>query len=100
MGVRLAAAGLAVAGVAAVATNMGYGPVASSHLFAPSPQITCTSPDHPVIAWYPDSAPQVQDGYGGGSKDVYPGEVNAVRWLGWTGIAGCGESLTIHTGAR
>lgn len=89
-----------VAAVGAIATSQGYGPVASSHLLAPSPQITCQSPDHVVIAWYPDSAPQVQGGYGGAPAGVFPGESGAVRWLGWTGIAGCGQSLTATTGAN
>jgi len=90
---RLAAAGIAVAGAAAMATNMGYGPVASSHLFAPSLPISCMAPDHVVVSWVRDSQlPSVTKGS--------PMPANAREWLGWTEMAGCGESLTIRTGAR
>jgi len=90
---RLVIAGLALAGAAAVATGQGYGPVASSHLFAPSLPISCTAPDHVVVSWVRDSQ------LSSVTKDS-PLPANARQWLGWTEMAGCGTTLTIRTGAR
>jgi hypothetical protein len=77
---------------AGTATYAGYGPIASSHLLAPPLHITCQSPDHVNTTWIRTSQLGTVDG------GHAPG--NTVQWLGWTEYGGCGQSLTITTGAR
>lgn len=80
---RLAAA-IAAAAVLALA---GYAAVVH-HVGAPKLPITCASPDHPSLAWFPGSGPT---GLAATSE---------VHWLGSTEVAGCSETLTIGLNTR
>jgi hypothetical protein len=56
------------------------------HLGAPPLPITCVPPDHVVTSWVPES----QDA----------NVARSITWFGSREIGGCGQSLTITTGAR
>lgn len=71
-----------------------YHLAAEYHLGAPLLRITCVPPDHPVTSWVPDSDLSRITGPGSSTP------ANTVHWLGWTEVGGCGESITITTGAR
>jgi hypothetical protein len=70
----------------------GYRYVADHHIGAPPLHITCVAPDHVVTSWVPDS--QMGRVTAGGGQ---PG--NTVKYLGWTEIGGCGQSLVLKVGA-
>lgn len=75
-------------------TAAGYGPIASSHLFAPPPSMPCPAPYHLQTSWYRDS--QLAAAEAGGKP---PGGDSVIHWLGYTELVGCGQSLTATTGA-
>jgi hypothetical protein len=77
------------------ATAAGYGPVASSHLFAPAPSMPCPAPYHLETSWYRGS--QLAAAEAGGQS---PGGDSVIHWLGWTELVGCGQSLVASTGAN
>ena len=93
---RIWPAAAAAAAAAAVLAG-GYHVAAEYHVGAPPLPVTCVAPDHVSRWWVPDS--QLWRVYGTRPGPVTPG-ADTVRWLGWTEIGGCGQSLTITAGAR
>ena len=92
--------GAKLAGVLILVAIIVFYVVSDLHIGAPAFPIKSCPPGYELnTEWYGVGSPQLQPGYGGAKAGTYPGEAQAVHYLGWTELGGCGQSLRVTTGS-